>query len=129
MTQAPNNGISITDAAAVEAFFLSVIPKPTQSMPSVHHLVYATERAERRLSETGFPASEFEGATLQYRSAIWRGGRGGRARNANFKFRRDSDGWKLTDMSKCVTGSEIFDRHRISVANPELQAEVGKWNI
>lgn len=125
---APNGGIAITDLNAIKAFYLSAIPKPTQRMPGVHTIAGGAERAEDRLIATGFPASEFEGATLTFRSAIWTGN-WKRSRSANFRYRRDADGWKLTEIEKCLASSEIFNRHRIHVSNPELQAHLSKSNI
>lgn len=127
---APNGGIAITDREAVQAFYSSVIPKPTQSMPGVHSLAYAAERAEKRLIESGFPVSEFEGATLFYRNAVYRFNGSSSIRSANFRFRRDADGWKLIEIQKYNARSEIFDRHFVSVSNPELREHLrGTWNI
>ena len=66
---ARNGGIAITDLNAIKDFYLSAIPKRAQRMPGVHSLEYAAKRAEDRLIASGFPASEFEGATLFYRNA------------------------------------------------------------
>ncbi|SMD16333.1 hypothetical protein [Rhizobium sp. RU36D] len=125
---APNGGVAITDLNAVKAFYLSVIPKPTQSMPGVHTIAGAPAHADKRLAESGFPAAEFEGATLFFRRAIWTG-KPRQSRSVNFHYRLDADGWKLTEIEKCMASSEIFDRIRIRVTNPELQAILSQSNM
>jgi len=125
---APNNGISINDTAALEAFYSSVIKKPTFAMARVDRLVREAEKAEERLASTGFPESEFVGATLYFRKAKWTG-KSDQFRNANFLFRRDADGWKLIGMEKCMSSSEIWDRNKITTQNPEVQEKLGGWNF
>jgi hypothetical protein len=125
---APNGGIAITDLNAIKTFYLTAIPKPTQRMPGVHTIAGAADRADRQLAESGFPATEFEGATLFFRSAIWTG-EPRQSRSVNFHYRLDADGWKLTEIEKCMASSEIFDRLRVRVLNPELQAVLYHHNI